>query len=203
MTTRPPLHLVVAATLAVALAAPLARAQSTPPAETASAGFAPTADAAGAFGVVGQLALSLGATNGPYLTFQKHGDWTLEVAPAADYFLFPHISVGGVVDYRHDSNVGAPNTSGQAEDTFSIGARAGYALALNDRFSVWPLLGLRLDYRSQSHTSSTNTFLPIYVPALFHPAPHLFVGLGPNVDVHLSGNRNFGWGIGTILGGWL
>jgi hypothetical protein len=202
MTTRPSIDIVAAATLALALlAGPLARAQSTPPAETASAGFAPSADAAGAFGVVGQLALSIGATGGQYLSFQKHGNWTLAVAPAADYFLFPHISVGGVVAYGHSSGPGS--ATGLDNNTVSIGARAGYALAFNDRFSIWPLVGLRLDYASQSHSSSTNTFLPIYVPALFHPAPHFFVGLGPNVDVHLSGGGNVGWGIGTVLGGWL
>jgi hypothetical protein len=204
MTTR--MH-VAAATLALSvatlLAAPPARAESTEPAaETSRGGFAPAADAAGAYGDVGQFALSLGATGAEYLAFHKQGHWTLELAPSADYFLFPHISVGGLVAFGHDSGAGGTGTSGLSSDTFSIGARAGYALALNDRFSVWPLVGLRLDYLSFNHSSQTDTFLPIYVPGLFHPAPHFFVGAGPKVDVHLSGHESTSWGIDTVLGGW-
>jgi hypothetical protein len=203
MNTRPPLH-AAAFVVATLLAAPLARAEGTEPAaETTNAGFAPAADAAGAFGATGQFALSLGATNGEHFLFHKQGaEWTLQLAPSADYFLFPHISVGGVLAYGHDSGNGGMNTPGTSNDTFSIGARAGYALAFNDRFSVWPLVGLRLDYRAQNHGSNTNTFVPIYVPALFHPVQHFFVGLGPKVDAHLSGQANTGWGVESMLGGW-
>jgi hypothetical protein len=199
MTTR----LQIAAALACLLAAPLARAEA-PAAETASAGFAPTADAAGAFGTVGQLALSLGATSGEYLSYRKSGGgWALQLAPAADYFLFPHISLGGLVAYGHQSGGGGTGTSGVSTDAFSIGARAGYALAINDRFGIWPLAGLRLDYVSAGHASQTDTFVPIYVPFLFHPAQHFFVGAGPRFDVHLSGHENTLWGLDTVLGGWL
>jgi hypothetical protein len=199
MTTR--LH--ITAALACLLAAPLARAES-PTAETANSGFAPTADAAGAFGTVGQLALSLGATSGEYLSYNKSGGgWTFRLAPAADYFLFPHISLGGLVAYGHGSGGGGTGTTGVSSDSFDIGARAGYALAINDRFGLWPLVGLRLDYISAGHASQTDTFLPIYVPFLFHPAEHFFVGAGPRFDVHLSGHDNTVWGLDTVLGGWL
>jgi hypothetical protein len=208
MTTRPSLTTATAAAFALAalLAGARARAETTEPAaETSNAGFAPAGDAsaAGAFGGPGQLALSLGATADQYLLFHKSGGaWQLRIAPAADYFLFAHISVGALLAYGHGSGGAVPGTNGLGSDTFSIGARAGYALAFNDRFSVWPLVGLRLDYASANHTSQTNTFLPIYVPALFHPAQHFFVGLGPKVDAHISGQGNAAWGIETALGGW-
>ncbi|HVU52867.1 MAG TPA: hypothetical protein VHL80_19430 [Polyangia bacterium] len=206
MTPRPfarPLAAAVLVAVAVALAAPFARAASSEPAAAStSGGFAPAADAAAAFGVTGQLALSLGATGGGYLSVLKHGDWSLQLAPSADYFFFPHVSVGGLVAYGHDSGAGGVRTSGVGSDTFSIGARAGYAFAFDDRFGVWPLVGLRLDYLAENHGSQTDTFLPIYAPALFHPAPHFFVGAGPRVDVHLSGHESTLWGIDTVLGGW-
>ena len=201
MTTRRSLTV---AALACLLAAPLARAETTAP-ETTSTGFAPTADAAGAFGVVGQLALSHGATSAEYLSYVKSGGggWTLHLEPAADYFLFPHISLGGLVAYGHASGGGGTGTTGVSSDAFSIGARGGYALAITDRFGVWPLVGLRLDYLSAGHASQTDTFIPILVPFLFHPAQHFFLGAGPRFDVHLSGHENTVWGLNTVLGGWL
>jgi hypothetical protein len=206
MTTRPSLHTAATIALAALLAAPLARAESTEPAaETTSGGFAPAAtDAASSFGAVGQLALSIGATNGEHFFFHKSGGggWQLEIAPAADYFFYPHVSVGGIFAYGHDSGGGGAGTSGLGSDSISIGARAGYALAFNDKFGVWPLAGIRLDYRSANHASSTDTFIPLYVPVLFHPAPHFFAGLGPNVQFHLSGQGNGAWGIDSMLGGW-
>jgi len=206
MTTRPGVHMLTAATLALValLAAPLARAESTEPAaETTTGGFAPAGDAAGAFGLTGQFALSLGATADEHFFFHKSaGEWQLQIAPALDYFLIPHVSLGGLFAYGHDSGAGGAGTSGVSSDTIRIGARAGYALAINDKFGIWPLLGLRLDYLSANHSSSTNTFLPIYVPLLFHPAPHFFAGLGPKIDLHLSGTGHAEWGFDSMLGGW-
>ena len=125
MTTRPLPIAAVSFALACLLAAPPARAESTA-AETAGSGFAPSADAAGAYGTVGQLALSLGATSGEYLSYKKSGGgWTFQLAPAADYFLFPHISLGGLVAYGHQSGGGGTGTSGISTDTFSIGAARG------------------------------------------------------------------------------
>jgi hypothetical protein len=186
----------------LALPAPARAATPEPAGEASSGGFTPTAEAAG-FGAAGQLALSLGATADEHFFFHKNGGaWQLQLAPAADYFLLAHISVGGVVAYEHDSGGGGTGTNGLGRDTFRIGARAGYSVALNDRFSVWPLVGLRLDYVSANHASQTDTYLPIYVAALFHPAAHFFAGVGPDVTVHLSGGLSGGWGIDSVLGGW-
>jgi hypothetical protein len=204
MRTRPSARFAASIAVASLLALPRpTRAASTDPAaEAPSGGFAPTVGAGG-FGDAGQIALSLGATADEHFFFHKSGGaWQLQLAPAADYFLFAHVSVGGVVAYEHDSGGGGTGTNGLGRDTFRIGARAGYSVAINDRFSVWPLAGLRLDYTSANHTSQTDTYLPIYVPALFHLAPHFFVGVGPDVTVHLSGGLTGGWGVDSLLGGW-
>jgi hypothetical protein len=184
---------------ALFLAAALASA-TTARAEGETPGFAPVADAAGGFGAVGQIVLSLGATADEHFFFHKSGGaWELQLAPAADYFIAPHISVGGVVAYDHASGGGA---NGAGLDTVRIGARAGYAYAFNDRFGVWPMAGLRFDYAHADHGSNTSTWLPIYVPFMFHPAPHFFVGAGPSVQVHLTGDVSTVWGIDSMLGGW-
>jgi hypothetical protein len=199
---------IVTATAPIALAALLAgtasaaedSAGSSPAAETSSGGFAPAADAGG-FGAAGQLALSLGPTADEHFFFHKNGGaWQLQLAPAADYFIAPHISVGGVVTYAHAS--GGPGTNGLGADTFGLAARAGYVLAINDKFGVWPLGGLALTYLSVNHMSQTDTWFTIFAPVLFHPAPHFFVGLGPNFRIHLSGHDSTEYGVDSMLGGW-
>ena len=67
---------------------------------------------------------------------------------------------------------------------------------------MWPLGGLELSYASQNHTSSTHTALVVYVPVLFHPAPHFFVGAGPSFQFDLSGPMSNIYGIDSFLGGW-
>jgi hypothetical protein len=204
---RTPPHVIVPLASALALLlAPLAgnaRAESTEPAGETSGGFAPVAAPGGGFGGVGQLALSLGATADEHFFFHKSGGaWQLQIAPAADYFVIPNLSVGGVVAYQHASSGGGPGTSGLGSDTFELAARVGYAIAINDRFGFWPLGGFALTYVSADHASQTDTWFTIFAPVLFHPAPHFFVGLGPNVRVHLSGSDNTEYGIDSMLGGW-
>jgi hypothetical protein len=208
--TTPPLVIVTAVLFAVGslVAAPPARAASAaettaPAAETASGGFAPTAEAGGGFGAEGQLALSMGATAGEHFFFHKSGGaWQLHVAPAADYFVIPHLSVGGVVAYDHASGGGGPGTSGVGSDAFMLEPRAGYSFGINDKFSVWPLGGFALRYLSANHAHQTDTWFTIYLPVLFHPAQHFFVGLGPSVRIHLTGQDNTEWGLDSVLGGW-
>jgi hypothetical protein len=169
-------------------------------AEGDTGGFAPAAETAAAFGAVGQIALSLGATADEHFFFHKSGgNWQLQLAPAADTFIAPHLSVGGAVSYRHDSG-GGMNATGT--DAFGLAARVGYAFAINERFSVWPLGGLAVDHTSVNHGSSTNTWLTVYAPLLFHPAPHFFAGVGPSFRVNLSGPGGNEFGLDSLLGGW-
>jgi opacity protein-like surface antigen len=167
-------------------------------AEGETAGFAPVAEPAAGFGGMGQLVLSMGPTTDEHLFFHKDGGgWQLQLAPAADYFLAAHISVGAIVRYGHTS--GGGNTPGS--DTFGLTARAGYAFGINERFGVWPLGGLSVGHSSAGHTSSTSTSVILYAPFMFHPAPHFFVGLGPSFRLKLSGDGNQ-FGIDSMLGGW-
>ncbi len=164
-------------------------------AEGEAAGFAPTTEAAAGFGGLGQLVLSMGPTADEHLFFHKGGgSWQLQLAPAADYFIAPHVSVGGIVRYGHASG-------GTGSDTFGLTARAGYAVGINDRFGVWPLVGLAFGHTSVNHSSSSNTSVVLYAPFMFHPAAHFFVGLGPSFRINLSGDSNQ-FGIDSMLGGW-
>jgi hypothetical protein len=198
MRIRPTVTAAAPLALALLLAPPLARAAepTAPAAEASSGGFAPAPAAAGGFGAEGQLALSMGATADQPFFFHKTsgGGWQLHVEPAADYFIVPHVSVGGRVVYDHDSGGGS--------NAVGLAARAGYDLAIDDRFSFWPLGGLAVTYASGNHTSHTDTWVTAFAPVLFHPAPHFFVGLGPSVNIHLSGPGGTEYGVDSIIGGW-
>jgi hypothetical protein len=192
-----------ASPLQVLVAALFLSAPAPARAEGDAAGFAPAAEGAHGFGAVGQLALSLGATaDEPFFLHRSGGNWQLQLAPAADYFLWPHVSVGGLVSLDYASGGVGTGTNASGATTFKIAARAGYSLALDERFSVWPLAGLALGYHSENHSSDTNTWLTIYAPVLFHPAAHVFVGVGPSFNVNLSGPAGSGWGVDSMLGGW-
>lgn len=186
----------VSLTLGLALA-PGGRAH----AQGETGGFAPAAEAGSGFGAQGQIALSLGGTADQYLFFHKDGGaWQLQLAPAADYFLAPRLSVGGVVAYSHASGGGATNDNGTT--TFRIAPRVGYAVDFTDKIGVWPLGGVAFDVRWANHDTATNTFVVLYAPFIYHLAPHFFVGLGPSANVRLTGNDDTSWGLDTLLGGW-
>jgi hypothetical protein len=191
----------IAATLAFASLALAVIPSGRAHAEGDAAGFAPAAVTGSGFGAQGQIALSMGSTGGEYAFFHKNGGaWQLGVAPAADYFLAPRFSLGGVVAYTHTSGGGGTNDNGTT--TFRIAARAGYAFDFTDRIGVWPMGGVGFDVNNANHDTSTNTFVVLNVPFLYHLTQHLFVGLGPFADVRLTGNDDTAWGLDTLLGGW-
>jgi hypothetical protein len=138
------------------------------------------------------------------------GTTTLQIAPAIDYFVLNNFSVGGFVAVNYV-------TSGDNNSTrFSIGPRVGYNVALSDLVSIWPKVGF--SYASTSGTvgrpvgdtivstsfSNSNLALNVFVPIMFHPVQHFFVGFGPFLDTDLSGDtRTTVWGGKLTLGGWI
>jgi hypothetical protein len=92
----------------------------------------------------------------------------------------------------------------------------GYNFALSDLISIWPKAGF--SYASTSGTvgravgdtivstsfSNSNLALNLFVPVMFHPVRHFFVGFGPFLDADLSGDaRTTIWGGKLTLGGWI
>jgi hypothetical protein len=161
--------------------------------------------AAPPFGAPGTLAISSDANvtlSGSSVSGGGGSSWTLTLAPAADYFLpVRGLSIGGQISYTH-THLGSPAV--ESSDTFGIGPRVGYDVTINDRFSIWPKVGLLFGYASQD-LGSTKTFdVQASVPALFHVDRHFFVGLGPGVQTDLwsSGARTTRFGLYFTLGGW-
>jgi hypothetical protein len=157
-------------------------AESTPPAGGGTVA-ATGADLAGGFGVLGQMVVSDDVSFN--LVHRSAGDqssWNITIQPALDYFIAPNISVGGAIGIGHSS----ASTSGMGStDTtlIAIAARGGYALRLTEMLSLWARLSLGYTHVSFSfgNNSASGYQIPlqIFVPILFHPVQHFFIGVGP------------------------
>lgn len=172
----------------------------------------PTQDTGGGparnFGGKGQLAFLSDNT----LDIRHSSDdvTTIQFAPAADYFVIDNLSVGGFIGFSYAK-------AGNADGTrFSIGPRVGYNLPLTNMISLWPKIGLAYAHSSAGYSmragdvsidtskSNDSIALNLFVPVMFHPATHFFLGLGPYLDTDLSGdNRVTAFGIKLSVGGWL
>lgn len=138
---------------------------------------------------------------------------TITLAPAVDYFVIQNLSVGGSVSFVY----AAPPGDGHST-SFGVGPRVGYNIPFSDLISFWPKAGLSINHTNVSTTaqatpatpatsvsvSNTALALNLFVPVMFHPAPHFFAGFGPFLDADLSGdNKATTFGGKLTLGGWL
>jgi hypothetical protein len=136
--------------------------------------------------------------------------------PAVDYFLIDNLSLGGFLGFDYTNQAG---DSGHTT-AFSIGPRVGYNIAFADMFSVWPKLGFSYAHTSISQTttnivngvpvtadtsdSSDSLALNLFVPFMFHPAEHFFIGFGPAFDLDLTGDNKATTFAGRLtIGGWI
>ena len=213
-----------------------AMAQGQPPAYTEPPPAAATAPAAapasnpisagtGAFGSLGQIAVSvdLPFTNeAPQFalyhesTSMGGGSSTnVAIQPSLDYFVAPNISLGGEIGFTHGNGstlgLGLPGTA--SATSFILEVRGGYNIALNDMFSIWPHLGIGYGHVSVSYMgqSSSGYVIPLVVtvPVLWHPASHFFLGLAPTLTTNLvaktEGNdapKTTDVGLTAVIGGY-
>jgi hypothetical protein len=166
------------------------------------------------FGAAGQIAISSDAAlviQRRTITDVSGGTTSIQLAPAADYFVINNLSVGGFVGFDYV-------TSGDNDSSrFSIGPRVGYNIPFSDLVSIWPKAGFSFAHTSStvstpgpnnSTVSVTNTAdafaLNLFVPVMFHPVRHFFAGFGPFLDTDLSGdNRATVFGGKLTIGGWM
>lgn len=170
----------------------------------------------GVFGAEGQLAISSDAGLSISNTSFDGVDGSttnITLRPAVDYFVIDYLSIGGFVGLEHNSTPGGDST------VFSIGPRVGYNIPLSERVSVWPKLGFSFASTSQERDdvelpggvtidgdddSSTSVQLNLFVPVMFHPVEHFFIGFGPALDQDLSGDTKATTIAARLtLGGWM
>ncbi len=161
-----------------------------PPPETAPL---PVAPAATGLGVVGQIVISddllLSATRSSQSFMgQSASSTNLLLQPALDIFLAPNLSIGGQLRL----GVSSSNNNGDASTT-TIGLlpRIGYNIPIGPTASIWPRASLAYVHYSYDttggaySTSSYTASFILFVPVLFQPAPHFFIGGGPYLSTDL------------------
>jgi len=164
------------------------------------------------FGDSGQLAISSDASIEIRHVSPSAGSsyTTITLAPAVDYFVIDGLSVGGFIALSHTALENSDFT------VFGIGPRVGYNITLNDSVSIWPKVGFSFtsfssgeetdgdgDVVLEESTGNEGIALNLFVPIMFHPAPHFFAGFGPFLDVDLSGDNKATYiGARLSLGGW-
>lgn len=138
---------------------------------------------------------------------------SLILRPAVDWFVIDSLSIGGFLGVEYDK------TPGDSSTAVTVGPRVGYNLRFSDRFSVWPKVGFSFASTSQKtdaetladgtvvpsqSVSSTSLQLNLFLPVLFHPVQHFFIGVGPAFDLDLTGdNKATTIAARLTLGGWI
>lgn len=135
---------------------------------------------------------------------------TVTLSPATDIFLARNLSVGGFVSFTY--------TKAGANDSMriAVGPRVGYNIPFSKRGSIWPKIGFSYartsstvmsggeSRRSMREVDQDAVALNFFVPVMFHPVTHFFLGFGPFLDTDMNGdNRATVWGGKLTLGGWL
>jgi len=168
------------------------------------------------FGAKGQKAISsdVGLSLSHTSVSGISGSSTVMVLrPALDVFVLDSLSVGGFVGVEYASAPGGSSTS------ISIGPRLGYNALLSDRLSIWPKAGFAIARTSQTDEGATlpsdiivadddethtNVQLNLFVPLMFHPVEHFFLGLGPALDQDLTGDAKATVvAVRLTIGGWI
>jgi hypothetical protein len=138
------------------------------------------------------------------------------LAPAADYFVIDNLSVGlelllGYISYSPPSAPGVTVKSGNLTE-YGIAPRVGYNIPLTSSFSLWPKVFF--EHAGYSLGGSLAGYgnvqlLGAYVPVLYHPVPHFYVGLGPNILTELGASPSSPgaskvttYGLFASIGGW-
>lgn len=154
-------------------------------------------------------------------TTKPDANVALVLAPAADYFLVPNISVGGAVQLAYESQGDASATG------LGVAPRVGYVLSLGEKLTFWPKVGvgyLQVTTKTpapvttgggvdalggSSKITDKKVQAQLFAPVLFHPAPHFFLGGGPfvSMDVYSKAGRMNGYkettfGLMSVVGGY-
>ena len=195
-----------------------------PPATTPAPAAAAMGAGTGAFGSQGQIAISVDLpfmNEGPQLALVHESNsmggsssTAIGIQPSLDYFVAPHISVGGQVGIAHGSTGLSIAGSTLNQTIIGVEVRGGYELALTDSVSLWPRLGIGYSHTSYSGGGGTDTSgydidLLVSVPVLWHPASHFFLGAGPALTTQLvnkvegnSQSKATDIGLTAVIGGY-
>jgi hypothetical protein len=131
----------------------------------------------GALSINGSFQLSLASVSN---SETDTSSTSITVAPNADYFIVPNLSIGGGVSFNYTKVGDVDNTN------IGVTGRAGYYLPLGSA-GIWLQAGLAYshgvtgyDFGLFTGTSDVDSVaVQVYVPICLHLAPGFFFGLGP------------------------
>lgn len=109
---------------------------------------------------------------------------TIQLGPAADFFVTQGLSLGGQLVFLHQS-AGDSSVTG-----YGAAPRAGYFVPLGPRVGLWPGVSLAYVHSSADlgdlgDASGYTVFMAARAPILFQPADHFFLGIGPVFQIDL------------------
>lgn len=116
---------------------------------------------------------------------------------AADYFVIDGLSLGLALGFvsisGHEKTDTVDQDTGSATG-FLLAPRIGYAFMFNQNVGIWPRAGISyLTIHGESDTGNSSSdlnqlALPIEVPLVISPIPHVGFLIGPTLDLGLTGS---------------
>ncbi|HUJ26162.1 MAG TPA: hypothetical protein VLW85_09100 [Myxococcales bacterium] len=164
---------------------------------------------AGDFGHTGQY-LVMGSASVSYSSTGSDSVTSLDVSPEVAGFIADHWALGLSLHYTLTS----ATVNGVDQGTRTSGGISPYVaydMPLGSQVSLFPSAGLLFTSQADRRTWGLTAF----VPFLFHPVAHFFLGLGPSIAADLvaqvpgngptptsNSDRTFTLGARTVLGGY-
>lgn len=156
----------------------------------------------GAFGSQGGIVISTDAqASFGYATNGNTDVGFFALEPGADYFFRENLSLGGALRLR--AYFGDLEATG-----IGFNARVGFNVPLGERISIWPKVGLGLNFGDDVFPFATDLLLTdatltldAYAPVLFHVTRSFFVGIGPRLGIAIGDDVGVGFSLNSTIGG--
>jgi hypothetical protein len=150
------------------------------------------------FGHRGQV-VPFGTLSYSHVSANDQSGDELSLGPGALWFFTDYVAVGGSVTYRYVSALGFT-----ALHTFGVEPTLAVALPLADNVALFPRLGVEFAAAWSGGNSANAITLDGFAPLLFFPAPHFYLGIGPQLRIDVGGDttRSTTVGFATEIGGW-
>src|SRR3954462_6517423 len=155
-------------------------------------------------GQKGQI-VPLGAVSFPHSSDVN----SLTIAPGAFWFPRDRVGLGLSLSIDYFSRSLPPNVIGTTSVAqFGLQPMAGVAAPLAERWSLFPQVGLGFRVaRAESNGFPGGTsaqaigVATVFVPVVFAPVPHIFLGAGPSFDVVFGPSTDAAYGVTSTIGG--
>jgi hypothetical protein len=151
------------------------------------------------FGARGQV-VPMGSISYTHVSAGATDANIVNLAPGVLWFPTTAVALGASVRYQHLSGFFGGSTNG-----LGLEPMLGIALPLADQAALFPRVSMNFSWFWPGAGPSGNAITARgFVPVLFFPAPHFFIGFGPefSVDLNNSFGKQTAYGVTTEIGGY-